>query len=97
MDHKRFEELCRQANCQPVKKVTLSGGEILIADGYSDSHKEFPEPAYRTIWAVSQNDMDICQSLYIKMGSGDLQARINAAMKEAELWIKDNVAVGRYA
>lgn len=97
MNQERFEKYCRQAKCAPVKKVTLGECEVLIADGYRDRHSEYAGPAYRTIWATSRNGMDICRSLYIKVGDGDLHARINAAMKDAEIWVGANIEVGRYA
>lgn len=100
MKLKRFEDLCRQAGCKPVKKVVLGECEAYIADGYRDRHPHFEYPAYRTIWAVSRNgdgEMDVMRDLYIKVGAGSLQARINAAMVDLKHWVDANVEVGRYA
>lgn len=97
MKNEKFEELCRQAGCVPVKHVTLDDCEVFIADGFRNSHPGYPHPSYRTIWAISRGGLEVMRDLYIKLGDGDLQARINAAMKDAKLWIDVNVELGRYA
>lgn len=70
MDIQRWETICRESKLRPEKMYQTDIGTIYLAEGYFNSHPEFPEPHYKTLWAVAKGKMDIAQPLYFKFCAG---------------------------
>lgn len=78
----KFEDVCRQSNLAPVKKLHVGHRILLIADGYSNDHPEFRGPHYTTIWAVGKDEdhLEVARPLYFAgIGTTDKDTRIAAA------------------
>lgn len=73
----RIEFICRNAGMKPVKRDSIEGVEIFIADGFSLAphrayrrfgidEREFPRGMYATLWWASKGDekLDIGQPLF---------------------------------
>lgn len=74
-----IERICRAAGMQPVKRASIQGAEVFIADGFSlPPHRayrrfgieadQFPKGMYATLWWVSKGDekLDIGQPLFFQ-------------------------------
>ena len=78
----KFEDVCRASNLAPVKKLNVGNRIVLIADGYSNDHPDFPGPHYTTLWAVGkdENTLEVARPLYFEgLGKVDQKTRIAAA------------------
>ena len=73
----KIESICRQAGMRPVRRTTVEGAEVFIADGFSlPPHRayrrfdigplEFPRGMYVTLWWASKGDekLDTGQPLF---------------------------------
>lgn len=73
----KIESICRRSGMKPVRRETIDGVEIFIADGFSlmpHNHYrrfgvepfEFPQGMYVTLWWASKGDekLDIGQPLF---------------------------------
>lgn len=96
MDAGAFERLCLRSRFTVHTPIVTRNGRILLAERYFSSHPEFPEPHWQTLWAVERNGMDVAQKLFFKWGVTTSQERLDLARKTAELFIGDNISVGRY-
>ena len=105
MDHQTFEEICRKSNMRPVHKEVRSDCTIYIADGFrTDKPDEYPAGYFRTVWCTARGEMDIARPLEFD-AMHDVEslplrdrerARINAAIKDAIVFVNDNKETGRY-
>jgi len=81
-DVSRFEQVCRESNLAPVKKIHVGPRIVLIADGYCNDHPEFRGPHYTTLWAVGKDGdtLEVARPLYFAgLGQVTFETRIAAA------------------
>lgn len=77
MKKNKIESICRRAGMKPVRRETIDGVEVFIADGFSMMPHpyyrrfgvepfEFPQGMYVTLWWASKGDenLDIGQPLF---------------------------------
>ncbi len=77
MKKNKIERICRTAGMKPVRRDSINGVEVFIADGFSlPPHRayrrfgigpmEFPKGMYATLWWVSQGEdkLDTGQPLF---------------------------------
>ena len=81
----KFEQVCRDSNLAPVQKLHIGNLIVLIADGYTNEHPNFPGPHYTTLWAVGkdEDDLVVARPLYFEgLGLTDKETRIAAAVQD---------------
>jgi len=81
----KFEQVCRESNLAPVKKLKVGDRIVLIADGYCNDHPNFRGPHYTTLWAVGkdENTLEVARPLYFAgLGLVDRETRIKAAEED---------------
>ena len=96
-----------------VKVVEDDGTEIMIADGFVPPQgdlwkdhfsEEFPAGLYQTMWCVCRGGLDVGRPLMFDAlhdlhltESMRLEGRVDAALKDARIWIDADRKTGRYA
>ena len=78
----KFEQVCRDSNLAPVKKLHVGRRIVLIADGYCNDHPHFRGPHYTTLWAVGKDEqmLEVARPLYFEgIGTVSKETRIAAA------------------
>lgn len=81
----RFEQICRESNLAPVKKIQVGFRIVLIADGYCNDHPNFRGPHYTTLWAVGKDEetLEVARPLYFEgLGTTSREQRIAAAEED---------------
>lgn len=88
----KFEQVCRESNLAPVKKLKIGPRIVLIADGYCNDHPNFRGPHYTTLWAVGkdENCLEVARPLYFAgIGTTPLKVRIAAAEDDGIAFAKE--------
>jgi hypothetical protein len=85
----KFEQVCRESNLAPVKKLHIGPRILLIADGYCNDHPNFRGPHYTTLWAVGkdENTLEVARPLYFAgLGTVDRETRIAHAEQDGRAY-----------
>jgi len=88
----KFEQVCRESNLAPVKRLQVGSRLVLIADGYCNDHPNFRGPHYTTLWAVGkdENTLEVARPLYFAgLGTVDKETRIAAAEQDGIAFAED--------
>lgn len=101
MDRHKIERMCRNAGMRPEIREKIGNIDLFIADGFSlPPHRwfkkfgvepeDFPFGMYATLWWVSKKEdhLDVGQPLFFDKMENSKLARINAARKEARLFVE---------
>ncbi|KKL89518.1 hypothetical protein LCGC14_1913880 [marine sediment metagenome] len=85
---------------QELDPISTPHGRILIAQSiipvWEPNENGVLSPLIRMAWAWERDDVDSIADLWVYASSTD-ESRIALCRKEAELWLADNLEVGRYA
>jgi hypothetical protein len=104
INKQKIETIFRAAGMVPETRATIGGDEVFIGDGYSEfphqnykkfgvDPEEFPFGMYVTFWWIvkGEDKLDTGRPLFfdaLKSESRDKHARLNAAIKDADLFIQ---------
>jgi hypothetical protein len=100
MNKEKLETVFKEANLRPVAREKMGDYDLFIGDGFSNSPHlryqrfgvepdEFPAGMFVTFWWLGRGEkLHVGRPLFMKLSETSLDARLNAARKDAEAAVK---------